>query len=146
MAKTNQITPRDIEAQEFIEALAKKLEGMKEFAIPEWAIYIKTGASKQRPPERDDWWYVRAASILRTLYIKGVIGVERLRTKYGSRKKRGVAPEKYFKSSGKIIRVVLQKATAEGLVEIIKEKKTGRRLTKKGKEFLESVAQEIKQR
>lgn len=146
MAKTKEITPRDIEAQIFIEALAKKLEGMKEFAIPEWAAYIKTGASKQRPPERDDWWYVRAASILRTLYIKGVIGVERLRTKYGSRKKRGVRPEKYFKSSGKIIRVVLQKATAEGLVEIIKEKKTGRRLTKKGKEFLESVAQEIKQR
>lgn len=104
MAKTKTINPRDIEAEKFIKALALELKKIKEFEAPEWTLFVKTGASKQRQPENDEWWYVRAASILRALYVKGVVGVERLRTKYGSRKKRGMAPEKYFKSSGKIIR------------------------------------------
>ena len=144
MAKTK-VTVHDIEAGKFITALASELKNMPEFKAPEWSTFVKTGASKQRPPESDDWWYARAASVLRTLYVKGVVGVERLRTKYGSRKKRGMAPEKYFKSSGKIIRVILQQATNAGLAEQVKEKKAGRKLTKKGKEILESIAEKIKQ-
>jgi len=139
------INPRDIEPEKFIKALAVELKNIKEFEAPEWTLFVKTGASKQRPPENDDWWYVRAASILRTLYVKGVVGVERLRTKYGSKKNRGMAPEKFFRSSGKIIRVILQQATKANLVEHIKEKKTGRRLTRKGKEMLEELAVKIKQ-
>jgi small subunit ribosomal protein S19e len=145
MAKTKTINPRDIEPEKFIKALALELKNIKEFEAPEWTLFVKTGASKQRPPENDDWWYVRAASILRTVYVKGVVGVERLRTKYGSRKNRGMAPEKFFRSSGKIIRVILQQATKANLVEHIKEKKTGRRLTRKGKEMLEELAVKIKQ-
>ena len=143
MAKNN-ITVHEIPSDKFIEYLAEKLKEMNEFEAPQWAIFVKTGSSKMRPPEREDWWYVRAASVLRNVYIKGIIGVSRLKTKYGSRKKRGMKPEKFFRASGKIIRVILQQATKAGLVEHIKEKKAGRRLTKKGKEFLESVAAELK--
>lgn len=143
MAKTN-ITVHEIPSQKFILYLAEKLKEMKEFEAPKWAAFTKTGMAKMRPPESDDWWYIRAASILRTVYIKGIVGVERLRTKYGSRKKRGMRPEKFYKASGKIIRVILQQGTKAGLVEHIKEKKTGRRLTKKGKEYLENIAAELK--
>ena len=80
----------DVDAQIFIDALAKKLESLEEFKMPDWAGYVKTGRSKERVPDREDWWYVRAASILRAAYVKGVIGVSRLRTKYGSRKNRGM--------------------------------------------------------
>ena len=132
-----------ISADKFISALALKLKNMKEFEMPEWAVFVKTGMSKERPPENNDWWYVRAASILRKIYVKGIIGTSRLRTEYGSKKNRGSKPEKFYRASGKIIRTVLQQATKAGIAEHIKEKSAGRRTTKKGKEFLENVVLEI---
>jgi len=148
MAKTKEkrITPREIPAKLFIESLASRIKAMDEFKMPKWAEFVKTGTSKERPPERDDWWYIRAASILRAIYFKGVVGVSKLRTKYGSRKNRGHRPEKFFKASGKIIRTILQQGTKAGLIEHIKTKKTGRRITKKGKEFLEALAAELKEK
>lgn len=134
----------EIEPRKFILTLASKLKEMPEFQMPEWAMFVKTGVAKERPPEDKDWWYVRAASILRAIYMRGVVGVSRLRTKYGSRKNRGMRPEKFYKASGKIIRTILQQATKANLVEFVKGKRTGRRLTKKGKEFLEQIAEELK--
>ena len=144
MAKTEKIIPQEIPARAFIEALAGRLKKMDEFKMPEWANFVKTGGAKIRPPENEGWWYIRAASVLRTIYIRGVVGISRLRTRYGARKKRGAKPEKFYKASGKIIRTIVQQATKAGLVEHIKEKKVGRRLTKKGKEFLEALAAELK--
>jgi len=129
-----------IPAQEYNKKLAEALKKIPEFKIPEWALFVKTSTSKARPPENPDWWYNRAASILRQIYIKKIVGVERLRVKYGSRKNRGMKPERFKKASGKIIRVILQQAERAGLVEKAKEgKKFGRRLTAKGKEFLEAI-------
>ncbi|MEM2089635.1 MAG: 30S ribosomal protein S19e [Candidatus Pacearchaeota archaeon] len=136
----------EIEPMKFILALASELKKISEFKMPEWAMFVKTSVAKERPPEEKDWWYVRAASILRSVYIKGVVGVSRLRVKYGSRKNRGMRPEKFYKASGKIIRTILQQATKAGLVEHIKGKRTGRRLTKKGKEFLEKLAEKLKEK
>lgn len=136
----------EVSPEKFIFELAERLKKMPEFQMPRWALFVKTSVAKERPPDRTDWWYIRAASILRTIYLKGVIGVSRLRAKYSSRKNRGMAPEKTYKASGKIIRVILQQATKAGLVELVKNKRAGRRLTKKGKEFLEKIAKEIKEK
>jgi small subunit ribosomal protein S19e len=132
----------DVEAKTFIENLAKKIKEMKEFSMPEWAKYVKTSRGNERPPDNPDWWYYRAASILRKLYIKGVIGVERLRKEYKRRKRNKAYPASVYKAGGKIIRTILQQAEKAGFVEKVKEKK-GRQLTKKGKEFLEKLAKEI---
>ena len=70
--------------EKFIPALAEALKGMDAFEVPEWAMFVKTGVSRERPPVDEDFWYIRAASILRQLYIKGVVGVGKLRTRYGS--------------------------------------------------------------
>jgi len=128
----------------FIPALAEALKGMPEFEIPEWAVYVKSGVSRERPPVSDDFWYTRAASILRQLYIHGVVGVGKLRTRYGSRKNRGGRPDHFFKSSGKIIRVILQQAEAAGLVEKILRMQHGRRLTQAGRDLLDSIEAEDK--
>ncbi len=131
----------EIPAQEYNDKLAAKLKTMPEFAMPEWALYVKTGSNKARPPMSNDWWYNRVASILRQISIQGVVGVGRLRTKYGSRKNRGMRPEMFVKSSGKAIRVMLQQAEKLGLLEKVKEgKRFGRRMTTKGKEFMEMVS------
>ena len=128
----------------FVPALAVALKEMEEFSVPEWAAFVKSGSSRERPPVDDDFWYTRAASILRQLYIKGVVGVGKLRTRYGSRKDRGGKPDKFFKSGGKIIRVILQQAEMAGLVEKVTRMQHGRRLTQAGRDLLDSIEVEEK--
>ncbi|MEA3329363.1 MAG: 40S ribosomal protein S19 [Nanoarchaeota archaeon] len=129
----------------FIPALAEALKGMEEFEVPEWATFTKSGVSRERPPISDDFWYTRAASILRQLYIHGVVGVGKLRTRYGSRKDRGGMRSKFRKSGGKIIRVILQQAENAGLVEKVLRAQHGRRLTARGRELLDSIEVEAKE-
>ncbi len=140
MAKT--IFAKDPE--KFIPALAEALKNTPEFEVPEWAMFVKSGVSRERPPVSDDFWYTRAASILRQLYIHGVVGVGKLRTRYGSRKDRGGKPDRFKKSGGKIIRVILQQAEAAGLVEKIMRMQHGRRLTQAGRDLLDSIEVEEK--
>lgn len=132
-------------AQEYNIKLAEALKQIPEFKEPEWANYVKSGPAKERPVEDEDFWYKRAASILRNIYKKGSVGVNRLRTKYGSKKNRGMQPEEFRRGSGKIIRTILQQADKAGFTEIqkpikgVRSKKPGRILTEKGKKFLESI-------
>ena len=135
MAKTIYVQ----DAEKYVPALAEALKKIPEFEIPVWAGFVKSGVSRARPPAQDDFWYTRAASILRQLYIKGVVGVGKLRTRYGTKKDRGGKPDKFRKSSGKIIRVILQQAEAAGLVEKVTKFQFGRRLTQRGRDFLDSI-------
>jgi len=135
----------DISAQEYNVKLAEALKKVPEFKQPEWSKFVKSGPAKERAVEDPDFWHKRAASILKQIYQKGIIGVSKLRTKYGSKKNRGSAPETFKKASGKIIRTILQQADKAGFTEIAKEikgvkgRKPGRKLTEKGKSFMEAV-------
>ncbi len=127
------------EPGKYILKLAELLKQIPEFEVPEWANFVKTSTSRMRPPLDDDFWYIRAASMLRHLYIKGVVGVGKFRTKYGSTKNRGAKPSEFRKASGKIIRTILQQAEKAGLVEKLSDTQHGRRLTQTGRDFLDSV-------
>jgi len=130
---------KSIEPGKYNTKLAQALKELEEFKRPTWVDFVKSGVHKERPIEDPDFWYKRAASILRQLYINGIVGVGRLRSRYGGRKDYGMAPAHFTKSSGKIIRLIVQQAEAAGLVEKAKEKRAGRQLTHKGKQFLEKV-------
>jgi small subunit ribosomal protein S19e len=127
------------EPGKYILNLAEAISKIPEFKEPEWAMFVKTGASKQRPPESDDFWHKRSASILRQIYLHGVVGVNRLRTRYGARKNRGSKPARFRRASGKIIRTILQQAEKAGFIEKVNGQQHGRRLTSKGREFLDSI-------
>jgi small subunit ribosomal protein S19e len=135
----------DINAQEYNLKLAEALKKVPEFQEPEWAKFVKSGPAKERPIDDEDFWHKRAASVLRNVYKTGSVGVQRLRTKYGSKKNRGFKPEAFVKGSGKIIRTILQQSDKAGFTEIqkpvrgVKSKKPGRILTDKGKKFLEEI-------
>ncbi len=135
----------EMNAQEYNLKLAKALKEIPEFNQPEWSKFVKSGPSKERPIEDPDFWHKRAASILRQIYKNKIVGVNRLKTKYGSKKNRGMKPEEFRKAGGKIIRTILQQADRAGFTEIAKDikdvrsKRPGRQLTKKGKEFLEAI-------
>ena len=131
----------DMKADEYNLKLAEALKQIPEIKEPDWALFVKTGISKKRPPQESDFWNKRAASILRQIYIHNVVGVNRLKTRYGGRKNRGMKPERFKKGSGKIIRTILQQAESAGLLEKFNEsgKRAGRRLTEKGRELLEGI-------
>jgi small subunit ribosomal protein S19e len=131
----------EMPADEFNTKLAEALKAFPEIKEPEWAGFVKTGVSRKRPPQEDDFWYKRVASILRQIYVNKVVGVNRLRTRYGSKKNRGYKPERFRRASGKMIRVSLQQAEASGLLEKFNESgsRAGRKLTDKGKELMEGV-------
>ncbi len=133
----------ELPSQEYNTKLAEALKILEEFKQPEWSQFTKTGVAKKRPPQEPDFWHKRAASILRQIYINKVVGVNRLKTRYGSKKNRGYKPEKFKKASGKIIRTILQQAEKAGLLEKSAQPKKGQRagriLTEKGRELLEGV-------
>ncbi len=131
---------KQVEPSKYNLLLAEALKKIGNFKAPEWASLVKTGANKERPSVEPDFWLKRAASILRQIYIREIVGVQRLRTRYGSRKKRGSRPAEFRRSGGNIIRKILQQAEAAGLLEKAEGKKKGRKLTEKGKEFLEKAA------
>ncbi len=132
------MTVYDINPQEYNEKLAEALKQLAEFEVPEWSYYVKTSVARVRPPT-EEFWHKRAASILRQICIRGTVGVARLKTRYGGRKKRGNRPEEFRKASGKIIRLILQQAEKAGLLEKAAGKKPGRKLTQKGIKFLDSI-------
>jgi small subunit ribosomal protein S19e len=135
----------ELSPQEYNLKLAEALKKISEFKEPEWAKFVKSSPSRERPIEDADFWHKRAASVLRQIYKKGIVGVNRLRTRYGSKKNRGMKPERFIKAGGKIIRTILQQADKAGFTETIKEvkgtreKRPGRKLTEKGKRFMEEI-------
>ena len=131
---------KSIRPEKYNKTLADALKGMPEFERPEWIAFVKSSSHKARPVIEPDFWHKRAASILRQIYINGIVGVGRLRTRYGGRKKRGAKPAEFRKSGGKIIRTILQQAEKAGFVEKSKDKKAGRKLTEKGRKFMEELA------
>ncbi|AGK60110.1 SSU ribosomal protein S19E [Archaeoglobus sulfaticallidus PM70-1] len=136
-------TVYDVPANELIEYVAKKLEEMEEFKPPEWANFVKTGVHKQRSPEQPNWWYLRTAAIFRRVYTDGPVGIQRLRTVFGGRKRRGSKPPRFAKGSGSIVRKALQQLEKAGFVEKVDG---GRIVTPKGRSFLDKSANELKEK
>jgi small subunit ribosomal protein S19e len=136
-------TPFDIEPNSFIARLAEKLKENDNIKPPEWAGYVKTGSHKEKLPVQKDWWYIRAAAVLRKLYVKGPLGVEKLRAEYGGAKRRGCRPHKATKGSGAIIREILTQLDKAGFVS--KVEREGRTLTPKGRSLLDSTAHEVRE-
>lgn len=133
-------TVYEIPADKLIEAVAKDLKENVKLERPEWATYVKTGTHVERLPENPDWWYVRAASIIRKIYINGPIGVQRLRTAYGGKKNRGYKPEKFMRAGGKNIRTILKEFDTLGYTLKVPG---GRKITPTGQSYLDKIANQV---
>lgn len=123
--------------------IAKTAEDLKtniKLKRPDWTEFVKTGTHRERQPDNPDWWYSRAASLLRKVYINGPVGVQRLRTAYGDRKHRGVKPEEFRRAGGKILRIILKEFDNLGFTE---KSGNGRIITKKGQSYLDKISSEI---
>ncbi|NIO22650.1 MAG: 30S ribosomal protein S19e [Candidatus Aenigmarchaeota archaeon] len=132
---------KSVSADRLIEETAKKLGKMEEMKPPEWAKFVKTGVCMERIPSRDDWWFVRSASILRKLSSNESFGISKLRKVYGGRKRRGHKPEHKYPASGAVTRKILQQLEKAGFVKT--EKGKGRSITAKGKVFLNEIVKTL---
>jgi len=95
---SNITTVYDVPADMLIDVVKEELKNDKNLTPPIWATFVKTGSSREKGPDQNDWWYIRAASVMRKVYVYVPLGVETLRVDYGGKKNRGVKPEKFRKS------------------------------------------------
>lgn len=136
----------NVDRSALITKIAEELKNDSNIKPPIWAVFVKTGVHKERPPVKKDWWYTRTAAVLLSVHKLGPIGVSKLRTKYGGKKNRGVRPEHTFVGSGNIIRKVLQQLEKSKLIkqtEIGVHK--GRVITKEGMAVVNKCIKQMKQ-
>lgn len=136
-----------VNPNELIDKAAEELKKQKLVQPTEWSKFVKTGHHKERLPDNNGWWYYRSAAILRSIVKLGPIGTQKLRTKYGGKKRRGHKPERFSKASGSITRKILQQLEkAELIKQTEKGVHKGRVLTAKGDSFLNKIAVQIAKR
>jgi small subunit ribosomal protein S19e len=117
----------------------KKIPGIK---APEQSIYWKTASFKEIAPVNcESFWFIRCSSLLRKLYMRKVIGINKLRREYGGRSKNHVHKKHSLPASGAIIRRCLHQLEAINLVKTVEGK--GRVLTPAGYSLLDKTAMEI---
>ena len=132
------ICVRDVSAAAFIKAYAEHLKNSDKFDLPVWADTIKTGVFKDLAPYGDDWYYIRAASIARRVYLRPGIGIGQLQKWYGGSYRRGVRTEHFRKASSGVIRSVLLQLEEMKVLE--KLPTGGRRVTVVGQQDLDRIA------
>ena len=132
------VTVFEAKPQALISNTAEKLK--KDLKMPEWAKFVKTGVHAANVPSQADWWWMRAASLLRKVYTDGPVGINRLRVWYGGSKERGNKPNISMKAGGKIIRLILQNLET---MKYVKKSKSGREITPEGRKFLDAIAFEV---
>lgn len=131
----------DVPATKLIDKLAGKLSTYETIKPPEWANFVKTGTHREKAPVRNDWWQVRVAAVLRKVYIKGPIGVERLAAEYGGKSDYGSAPSHAVRGSRKLAREVVKQLESSKLVK--KDRGKGRSVTKEGQSLIDNTSHEL---
>src|SRR2546427_11257135 len=122
--------------------LAKHLkESVSDITPPPWTEFAKTGAHKERPPQNPDWWYFRCASLLRKMYLRGPVGVSRLRAQYGGRVSHGNRPAHHVPAVGYGIRERRQQLHEAKRVAV--DGHIGRKLSRGGRAILNDTATDI---
>jgi len=135
--------PFEVPADELIKAIAVDLKEKFKVEQPAFAMFVKTGCSRDRVPQQPDWYYTRLASLLYRVFKEGRVGVGSLRTYYGGRKNRGRRKHKFRRAGGKIIRFGLQQLEQLGFIQ---KSSKGRIIAKKGQSYLSKKAAEVKKR
>jgi small subunit ribosomal protein S19e len=131
----------DVPADKLIKAVAEHLKRVPELEPPQWAGFVKTGSHAERPPQQADWWFTRAASLLRKIYLQGPVGLQQLESAYGGSKALAYYPKHHRDAGGSIIRVALKQMEQAELVT--KQGNKGRILTPKGVALLDKVSKDV---
>ncbi|KAF6079289.1 ribosomal protein S19 [Phyllostomus discolor] len=136
------VTVKDVNQQEFVRALAAFLKKSGKLKVPEWVDTVKLAKHKELAPYDENWFYTRAASTARHLYLRGGAGVGSMTKIYGGRQRNGVMPSHFSRGSKSVARRVLQ--ALEGLKMVEKDQDGGRKLTPQGQRDLDRIAGQVR--
>ncbi|KAL5987346.1 Protein component of the small (40S) ribosomal subunit [Asimina triloba] len=150
-------TVKDVSPHEFVKHYAAHLKRSGKVELPDWTDIVKTARFKELAPYDSDWYYIRAASIARKIYLRQGIGVGGFQKIYGGRQRNGSRPPHFCKSSGSIARHILQQLQKMSIIEIDPKGTifvlttfsfnilpySGRRITSSGQRDLDQVAGRI---
>jgi small subunit ribosomal protein S19e len=139
------VTVRDVKAADFIKAYAEHLKRSGKMELPGWYDVVKTASFKEFSPADPDWYYIRAASIARKVYLRQFTGVGALKKAYGGAARKGVHRQHHQKASGGLIRHILQQLEEMSVVEKCPEgvKKGGRKISQHGQQDLDRIAGQV---
>ncbi|CAO2594012.1 40S ribosomal protein S19 [Lemmus lemmus] len=122
------VTVKVVNQQEFVRALAAFLKKSGKLLVPERVDTVKLAKHKELTPYDENWFYTRAASTARHLYLRGGgAGVGSMTKIYGGRQRNGVRPSHFSRGSKSVARRVPQ--TLEGLKMVEKDQARGLKLT-----------------
>merc|ERR1711904_94442 len=122
------VTVKDVPADEFIKSCADYLKRQPKFDVPKYHDIVKTGVIKELAPYDEDWFFIRAASIARKVYLrKGT--------------HRGTKKAHFQTASGAIIRKAMYELEKLEMME--KTGDGGREITSKGRAEMDRIAGNI---
>ena len=128
----------DIPSELLIPALAERMAATDGIDTPDWAGFVKTAVSRERPPSQENWWFLRSAALLRKVAREGPIGVTHLSQAYGGSKDNGAMPNT---PAGLVEKVPTKTVeTEEGEVQLY----AGRRITSTGQKMLNEIAHDCR--
>jgi small subunit ribosomal protein S19e len=131
------VNVHDVPSARLISALAEQVKGLPGMEEPDWAKFVKTGSHAERPPASPDWWFTRAASLLRKLYLHGPVGLGDLKRAYGGSKALKYYPKHHRDAGGSSIRKILRQLEQ---AELVAKTPKGRVLTPKGRAMLDKAS------
>ena len=131
-------TVKDVDPHQFVKAFSAFLKKSGKLRVPGYVDIVKTGKHKELAPYDADWFYTRAASVARHIYLRGGVGVGALRKVYGGRKRRGTRPSHFCLGSSSVARAVLQ--ALENAKILAKAADGGRVITDQGRRELDHIA------
>jgi small subunit ribosomal protein S19e len=137
------VTVKDVPADEFIKACADYLKRQPKFDVPKFHDIVKTGVHKELAPYDEDWFYIRAASVARKVYLRSGTGVGALKKWYGGSNSahRGTKKAHFSKAGGAIIRKAMAELAKLDLMDHAAD--GGRVITSKGRAELDRIAGNI---
>ena len=134
------VSAHDVPSSRLIPALAAQMKEVPAVQQPDWAQLVKTGSHAERPPTNADWWFTRAASLLRKLYLHGPVGLSDLERAYGGSKALNYFPKHHRDAGGSSIRKILRQLEQ---AELVTKTPKGRVLTPRGRALLDKVSKDI---
>ncbi|XP_040599787.1 40S ribosomal protein S19-like [Mesocricetus auratus] len=111
------VTIKDLNQQEFIRALAAFLKKSGKLKVCEQVDTVKLAKYKELAPCDENWFYTRAASRARHLYLLDGARVGSMTKVYGGEQRKGVRPSHFSRGSKSVARRFLQGLEGLKMVE-----------------------------
>jgi small subunit ribosomal protein S19e len=134
------VSVHDVPSGKLITALAVQMKEVPGVEQPEWSRFVKTGSHAERPPTNSEWWFTRAASLMRKLYLHGPVGLGDLERAYGGSKALKYYPKHHRDAGGSSIRKILKQLEQ---AELVAKTPKGRILSSKGRAMLDKASKDV---